>query len=250
MKPIARQKLNIVIDILMLVVMVVLAVIGFLIRYVLLSGTMRWEKFGRNVEMTFLGLDRHQWGYIHLIIGISLVVLLILHIVFHWAQMVCMVKRLLPVQPARAIMVTSLALVCSSVFIIPIIIGPEIGNPIRGRGEGYDRVLLQVNEKSGFPVTIENEGNQLKDKGVQEVVIGEYTESQHDHGASRLLEIKGYHTIGGLAGTYNISAGELKQRLNIPVTVSDKERLGRIRRLYGFTMREVEDCILELQSTR
>lgn len=60
MKPVIRQKVNTVIDIVMFVVMVALAVIGFLIRYTLLSGAERWERFGRNMDRTFLGLDRHE----------------------------------------------------------------------------------------------------------------------------------------------------------------------------------------------
>lgn len=63
MKPVTRQKLNISIDIVMFVVMVALAVIGFLIRYLLIPGTEKWERYGQNIDMTFFGLDRHEWGF-------------------------------------------------------------------------------------------------------------------------------------------------------------------------------------------
>jgi hypothetical protein len=248
MKPGTRLKLNIVIDIIMFVVMVVLVVIGFLIRYVLLSGTLRWEKFGRNVDMTFLGLDRHQWGYIHLIIGISLVVLLVLHIIFHWTQIVCMIKRLLPGIRVRTTVIASLTLVSIAISLVPFFAVPEIGDPIRGQGEGYGRASFHANEESVLQEDFENESGQLKDSKPEETAVVKSTETQHDHQEARTLEIKGFHTIEGLAGSYNISAAELKQRLNIPAHVSDNERLGRIRRLYGFSMREVEDCVLELQS--
>lgn len=250
MKPGTRLKLNIVIDIIMFVVMVALVIIGFLIRYVLLSGTLRWEKFGRNVDMTFLGLDRHQWGYIHLIIGISLVVLLVLHIIFHWAQIVCMIKRLLPGIRVRTTVIASLTLVSVAIILIPFFVGSEIGDPIRGRCEGYGHMSYQANEESVLLEGFENEAGQLKDSRPEESAVVKFTEVKHDHQEARTLEIKGFHTIEGLAGNYNISAAELKQRLKIPAHVSNNERLGRVRRLYGFSMREVEDCILELQSKR
>jgi len=67
MKPITRQKLNITIDIVMFIVMVALAVIGFIIRYVLIPGSERWERYGRNVELTCLGMERHEREFIHLL---------------------------------------------------------------------------------------------------------------------------------------------------------------------------------------
>ena len=57
---------------------------GFLIKYTLISGQERWDVYGRKVELYLLGLDRHQWGMIHLILGFVLMGLLIAHIVFHW----------------------------------------------------------------------------------------------------------------------------------------------------------------------
>ncbi len=96
MKPITRQKLNIIIDIIMFLVMGALAAIGFIIRYILIPGSERWEKYGRNVDLTCWGMDRHEWGLIHLVLGILLIVLLILHIIFHWTMIVNYFKRLLP----------------------------------------------------------------------------------------------------------------------------------------------------------
>lgn len=137
MKPVIRQKVNTVIDIVMFVVMVALAVIGFLIRYTLLSGAERWERFGRNMDMTFLGLDRHEWGDIHLIFGFSLAVLLVLHIVFHWTQIVCMFKSLFLKKKVMVTATFSLMVLCIAIMLAPFVFSPEIGEPIRGQGEGY-----------------------------------------------------------------------------------------------------------------
>lgn len=116
MKPVMRQKVNTVIDIVMFVVMVALAVIGFLIRYTLISGTERWDKFGRNLDMIFLGLDRHEWGDIHLILGIFLAVLLVLHIVFHRKQIVCMFKKLFLKKKAMVAVTFFLMMLCIAIM--------------------------------------------------------------------------------------------------------------------------------------
>lgn len=249
MKPLLRQKLNIAIDLIMFVNMVALAVIGFLIRYSLLSGEKRWERFGKNLDMTFWGLDRHEWGFIHLILGISLAVLLVLHIVLHWTQIICLVKRLFPGQTLRVMVVTGMTVLCCAIVLTPLVFSPDLGEPIRGHGEGHGRSVAQtVDEDPEFSETVEKlpESETFRETDIQPAD----DKVRHHDEESRILEIRGFHSLGGLALTYHVPADEIKNRLNIPSHVSDNERLGRIRRIYGFTMREVEDCILSLQKAQ
>lgn len=224
MKPVIRQKLNITIDIVMFLVMVALAVIGFIIRYILIPGSERWEKYGRNVDLTCWGLDRHEWGFIHLILGIFLVLLLVLHIIFHWTMIVCYLKRLLPRNKWRYAVVSGIIILSCIFAAAPFYLSPKAGTPVRGQGEEY--WLMNYGEE-----------NDLSDKDHEEAHAKE----------ARIPDIKGFNTIGELAAVHCVSAAELKKGLNIPSGVSDNEQLGRIRRIYGFTMREVEDCILALQ---
>jgi hypothetical protein len=249
MKPLIRQKLNIVIDIIMFMVMVALAVIGFFIRYSLLSGEKRWEKFGQNLNMTFWGMDRHEWGFIHLILGISLAALLVLHIFLHWTQIVCMVKKLFPVQMIRVMVVSGLAVLCCAILLTPFVFKPDLGEPIRGQGEGRGRkVTLTIDQSPEIKETEEISFKPEKDIDAdnQSVVPGVVDHDQE----SRVLDIRGYHTLAGLSSQYNVPVEQMKSKLNIPENISDNERLGRIRRIYGFTMREVEDCILSLQKSQ
>ena len=259
MKPLIRQKLNTVIDLIMFVVMVALAVIGFLIRYSLISGEKRWERFGRNLDMTFLGLDRHEWGLIHLILGISLATLLVLHIIFHWTQIVNMVKKLFHGQTLRVMVVSGLTVICCIILLTPFVFSPDLGEPIRRQGEGFGRMIEQPDQvESSFMETEKETLRQDSQKNVElqsfddEIIEVQPTmdEISHHSDEARILEIRGYHTLAGLAVKYNVSVDEMKSRLNIPSGVSDNERLGRIRRIYGFTMREVEDCILSLQKSQ
>ena len=75
-----KMTVNIVIDVLMLVATSLLSFSGFLLELVLP------HCHGKGgLLKTLLAMDRHAWADIHLISGITLVVLLVLHIVLHWS---------------------------------------------------------------------------------------------------------------------------------------------------------------------
>ena len=96
-----RAKLNLIIDALLLLCLAAIAGIGLLIKYVLVPGHQRWEIYGRNVSLFLWGLDRHQWGTIHFIIGLVFLSLLVLHVVLHWSMVVGVYRRLIPNRFAR-----------------------------------------------------------------------------------------------------------------------------------------------------
>ena len=96
-----KSKLNLIIDALLLVCMAAIAGIGLLMRNVLIPGYQRWEIYGRNVELYFWSLDRHQWGTIHFVIALVLLGLLILHIVLHWQMILGIYRKLIPSVRAR-----------------------------------------------------------------------------------------------------------------------------------------------------
>lgn len=79
-----KAKLNFAIDALMSLCMMAIAGLGFLMKYILLPGRESTIKYGRKVDLFFLGLDRHDWGAVHLYLGFLLLALLVLHIVLHW----------------------------------------------------------------------------------------------------------------------------------------------------------------------
>ena len=64
-----KSTINFIIDVLMFICMAAVAGIGFLIKYTLISGRESWIVYGDKVDLYFLGIYRHEWGTIHLIIG-------------------------------------------------------------------------------------------------------------------------------------------------------------------------------------
>ena len=128
-----KSKLNLIIDGLLLLCIAGIVGIGLLIKYVLVPGYMRWEIYGRNVEMFFWGLDRHQWGTIHLVIGIVFLALLVLHVVLHWSMIIGIYRKLIPNHFARWI--TALILIFMTIFLFTFsyFVKPEVYEQVRGK---------------------------------------------------------------------------------------------------------------------
>lgn len=76
-----KMTVNIIIDVLMLVAISLISFSGFLLNDIL----PHCHGMGGRVRAV-LGMGRHLWADIHLIAGVVLVVLLVLHIVLHWSQ--------------------------------------------------------------------------------------------------------------------------------------------------------------------
>ena len=130
-----KSNIKFVIDGLMFLCMAALAGIGFLTKYVLLSGQEAQVKYGTKVELSLLGLDRHEWGTIHLITGFVLIGLLVLHIFLNWKQIVNMYQRSIGSQISRKIITAVFIIVCVLLIIFPFIMNPEV-QEIGGGGRG------------------------------------------------------------------------------------------------------------------
>ncbi len=140
-----NSKLNLIIDGLLLLCIAAIVGIGLLIKYVLVPGYMRWEIYGRNVEMLLWGLDRHQWGTIHLVIGIVFLALLVLHVILHWSMIICIYSELIPNRFARWI--TALILIIMTIFLFAFsyFVKPEVYEQGRGKGRGWQQYDISGN---------------------------------------------------------------------------------------------------------
>ncbi len=135
-----RAKLNLIIDALLLLCLAAIAGIGLLIKYVLVPGYQRWEIYGRNVSLFLWGLDRHQWGAIHFIIGLVFLALLVLHIILHWQMIVGIYRGLIPNRFARWVIVLILLVITILLFAFPYFVKPEVIEQGRGKGRGQGPV--------------------------------------------------------------------------------------------------------------
>ena len=134
-----KGKLNFVIDALMFLCLMALAGLGFLMYYILPPGRKVWVKYGSNVNLTWLGWDRHDWGYIHLYLAFALLGLLVVHLILHWSMIVGLCARLIPDPKLRHWVVLAFLVISLLLIYFPFLVTPEVGERGRGGGRGLGR---------------------------------------------------------------------------------------------------------------
>jgi len=235
----SKSKINFLIDSLMFLCMAAIAGIGFLMKVVLIPGQDRWIKYGKNVEIYVLNMDRHQWGTVHLVIALVLLGLLLLHIILHWKLIVGLFSKLITNKSTRKLITVVFVFISVFLFLFAFFVKPEIGKIIQGHG----RLVTDEN------IVSETEIADIHDNktAVEEDNIIENTEESHErHNRSdRDIEIRGYMTIGEVSLANDVPSSYIKKKLNIPETVSDNQSLGVLRREYGFRMSDIEKIINE-----
>ena len=125
---------NLVIEAVMALQIGAIAGIGLLIKFVLVPGQERNILYGRGTALRSLGMDRHEWGTIHMWVGVSLLVLLVLHIILHWDQilgLLCAVSRSLA---ARIVIVVAVILLAALLMSLSLWVKPEVGRGSSGEG--------------------------------------------------------------------------------------------------------------------
>lgn len=243
-----KGKINFIIDVIMFVLMAILAGVGLLIKYVLLSGEDRWIKYGRNVDLSFWGLDRHEWGAIHLWIAIALVVLLVLHIILHWSMIICLYKRIIGNKTGRVICGSALSVITLLFVVFPFIINVDMAEIAPGR-ERFGSIDKHENQRfidndSDHAISDKNEKQpeQLKvqrEAEVKEAIVKKKHSDEH-HEIDPAIEVKGYQTLNEVSELYNIPNGVITKKLNIPESTPGSSKLGHLRKQYGFTMSDIE----------
>jgi hypothetical protein len=124
-----RPRLNFIIDIILFLVTMAIAGIGLLLKYVLVTGREEIIRYGRRVDLTLFGLDRHSWGDIHFYLALTMLGVLILHIYFHWRMIVLLYRRFIGNPKVRLIALIIFVLVSLILLTFPFLISPEVNLP-------------------------------------------------------------------------------------------------------------------------
>jgi hypothetical protein len=136
-----RTGLNLVIDALMAVLMATIAGLGFLINSVLIPGEQRPAVYGGRPDLYWLGWNRHQWGDLHLVLGIALLAIVVLHVVLHWSQVTGIWRRMVGSRVARVALAVLLLLLIVALMAFPALVTPQVvpGGDGHGTGHGTGR---------------------------------------------------------------------------------------------------------------
>jgi Domain of unknown function (DUF4405) len=131
-----KGKLNIVINALMFLCLMAMTGLGFLMYYILPPGRRIHAVYGRNVNLTWLGWDRHDWGDLHLYLAFILLGLLTIHLILHWNMIVGLCARLLPDRKVRHRVVLAFLVLALLLIYFPFLITPVVEERGRGGGRG------------------------------------------------------------------------------------------------------------------
>lgn len=210
-----KGKLNLLIDALMFVIGAVVCGLGFLMKYRLIPGQERIVRFGRQVDLSWLGLDRHEWGAVHLILGFIMIGLLVLHIVLHWNLITCLYRKVIRHDTLRKLLAVLFTGICIVLLVFPLIIRIEIREILPGEGHHSTR------------------------------------ESHHTSDPYSLnMHVQGSMTLQQVSNEYQIPVQLILNGLDLPDDVSSKEQLGHLRKQYSFRMHDVERIIAEYKAVK
>lgn len=131
-----RAKTNFIVDVLMLLVGSLLAGTGFLMKFVLIPGKDRFAVYGRNVDLFFLGFERHEWGTVHLCLAFALIALLAVHIALHLSWIITVARTMIAGRRAQTIIVAVFLVLCILFALFAFAVQPEVREGGGGEGRG------------------------------------------------------------------------------------------------------------------
>jgi LysM repeat protein len=243
-----KPKLNLSIDFIMLLLLIPVAGIGFLMKYVLISGIERNTIYGNNVDLEFFRLTRHQWGAVHLTLSFIFLILLFLHIILHWKLILSVFRQMVQIKAIRLSVTIFLALFCLIILFPPFFISPDqvlFEAKHRNRTNGENSELYQNSEtfnSTNFPVRqSEKTEDAITTKDDQEI-NSINTDSDHHQTDYEEYEVNGTYTLQSISDKYNVPVSYMARNLNIPENMTG-QKLGRLKRQYPFTMTDVRKSI-------
>ena len=131
-----KAKINFIIDALMLLAGSLLAGTGFLMKFVLIPGKDRFAVYGQNVGLFFLGLERHEWGTLHLWLAFALLALLAVHIALHLGWIFNMARTMIAGRTVQKIIMAVFLLLCLLFALFSFAVQPEVREGGGGEGRG------------------------------------------------------------------------------------------------------------------
>jgi len=226
-----RAGLNFLLDVVGLLLMLGLVFTGALIRYLLPPGS-TGRHGGR--ALTLLGLDRHDWGGIHFWIAVALLALLALHVALHWSWVCALCRR--GISQGRRIawgvgFAAALVLLLAGLFAWS---GASVearvwtpGTAVAGSGTAWVREATSP-EKAQEPAAPGKAGE---------------AQARSPRRTASDEVVRGFMTLREVAITSGVPVEHLRRSLRLPAG-TEEERLGRLKRRFGFQLEEVRRAVM------
>lgn len=216
-----RATLNYLVDFLTLLLILGLICTGLILEFVLLPGTGGREGGAASV---LWGETRHGWGDIHFYIAMGLGALLALHIALHWAWVCAVTRRIVGSGPSHSVRSRWHENAAGAAFVaaLALLIGGFVF---------IAQSAVKIREAPQGSMALRS-------------AIGEQDDPAHEgHAEVSGVEIRGSMTLAEIAQRTGTDLTRLRISLGLPQAVSADEKLGQLRKEYGFTMSEAREAI-------
>lgn len=125
-----RSSINFLIDYLLAFCFCAMGGVGILLLTAVPPTRIMREETIFSERAILWGLDRHQWGFIHLTLALLVLFLLFLHVYFHWQQIKCLYRRWTDRHPVKQFVLGPLFLLtCIALLGIPCFLKPSAPYP-------------------------------------------------------------------------------------------------------------------------
>ncbi len=247
-----KNKLNLLIDAILIILVGLLAGGGYLVYYVLIPGQECKEKYGPFTELHFWGMDRHEWANIHLIISFIFLAFTLLHIILHWKMIVIMTNKLFKKRNKHKIAIWSIVLITILIMLLPFTIKPELSD-CAPRHYNYNRYWKQgtqteQNKKNTYTQFKTKSDNQYATQKEQPAKPVKRTD-QHNYKNELEEQIRGSLSLIYACRLLQIDANKLCEKLGIPANEKN-ERLGRIKRKYNLDMQHIKNEMIDMHLSK
>jgi len=215
-----KPSLKFLIDGIAFAAFVLLAGTGVLMRYVLPPGSGHF--------LTLWGLDRHEWGRIHFWIAAAMMAALALHLLLHWRWVFCMIRG----RPREGSGVRVALAIVGILGLIGLALSPFFGQ-VESEGEPPHKM------RSGeLPKSPDSHFGRVESEGEppHKMRSGEVPESPDP-------QIYGSMTLREVEQLTGVSPEVILRELGLPTGLPVDERLGRLRRQYGFRMDDLREVV-------
>lgn len=254
-----RTTRNFITDALAFIGFVFLVATGLIMRYMLPpgSGSHLGDWLGRGKEgktVTLLwGLDRHEWGEIHFWIAFALLVVLAVHLVFHWGWIAGIVQGKPGQGSGPRVGLGFVGLIAVLALAVTPFFSPR-GLETRGGKKLHPELHISPSNEIPSETQIKSTGpkeplipkKHKKDSAEKkEVPSKKHVEKKegkkHDKGTANL--VGGSMTLREVEEQTGVPIPHLLEHLGLPNDTSPVSRLGQLRSRYGFEMEEVRKIV-------
>ena len=160
----------------------------------------------RGTELLLWGWDRHDYGKIHFYLAITTLVLITAHLWLHWSWVCGTIRSLL----GQGRLKSGRRIIYGVIFLLILAAG-IVGS------------LVWVNTQ------VEN-------------VALENNRREYRKGETSITQI-GQRSLQEISQMTDVPISQFVKELNLPLDVDIYERLGRLRRQYGFDMEDIREVI-------